>query len=239
MSTNRFLSLIDGVQSWFTAITTSSGIGDASKIVATGTEGRLSSSLLPSDTAFVNDITGTQRYGKFTGLKSNYYLLGADLGITPVTAGQSGISSYWGLQLGGLRGDLLYTTAFVPIDPPALTNKETVGNFCVAVFPGNTNLANSYPTTFNTLAIYRATWQIGGNFLACKNASNTTIFNIDLSGNIVINGNKILGSRETGWTPATGTALRGAFNTETATNLENARRIKAIEDLLRTHGLMN
>jgi hypothetical protein len=47
MSTNRFLSLINGVQSWFTAINTSSGISDANKIIATNSIGEISPSFLP------------------------------------------------------------------------------------------------------------------------------------------------------------------------------------------------
>lgn len=69
-------------------------------------------------------------------------------------------------------------------------------------------------------------------------------------------GNQVIGPRATGWTAATGTALLGAFNasqaytvsatytqaevTAIATGLIQARqRIKALEDMLRTHGLMN
>lgn len=71
-----------------------------------------------------------------------------------------------------------------------------------------------------------------------------------------IGGTKVLGPRQTGWTAATGTALLGAFNasqayivsatytqaevTAIANGLIQARqRIKALEDMLRTHGLMN
>ncbi|AKL13272.1 TPA: phage tail protein [Kluyvera intermedia] len=71
-----------------------------------------------------------------------------------------------------------------------------------------------------------------------------------------INGTQVVGPRASGWTAATGTALLGAFNssatysvsatytqaeiTAIATGLVQARqRIKALEDMLRTHGLMN
>lgn len=71
-----------------------------------------------------------------------------------------------------------------------------------------------------------------------------------------INGTQVIGPRASGWTAATGTALLGAFNssqtytvsaaytqseiTAIANGLIQARqRIKALEDLLRTHGLMN
>jgi hypothetical protein len=47
MSTNRFLGLIGGVKTWFTALQTSAGATDANKIVMTASNGRLDSSLMP------------------------------------------------------------------------------------------------------------------------------------------------------------------------------------------------
>lgn len=69
-------------------------------------------------------------------------------------------------------------------------------------------------------------------------------------------GLQVVGARQAGWTAATGTALLGAFNasqaytvsttytqsevSSMATGLQQARqRIKALEDALRTHGLIN
>lgn len=69
-------------------------------------------------------------------------------------------------------------------------------------------------------------------------------------------GLQVVGARQAGWTTATGTALLGAFNANQAytvsatytqsevsamaTGLQQARqRIKALEDALRTHGLIN
>ncbi|HHL2498120.1 TPA: phage tail protein [Yersinia enterocolitica] len=71
-----------------------------------------------------------------------------------------------------------------------------------------------------------------------------------------VSGVKVLGPRETGWIVSTGTALKSAFNANLSqtisaaytqaevqalnTNLVAARqRIKALEDALRTHGLIN
>ncbi len=48
MSTNRFLTIASGVRRLVTAISASVGVGDANKIVATDSTGRLDSSLLPS-----------------------------------------------------------------------------------------------------------------------------------------------------------------------------------------------
>lgn len=71
-----------------------------------------------------------------------------------------------------------------------------------------------------------------------------------------VNGLKVIGARVTGFTAATGTALLGAFAADTtytigttysqsqvqalATDLKAARqRIKALEDSMRSHGLIN
>lgn len=65
-----------------------------------------------------------------------------------------------------------------------------------------------------------------------------------------------MSSRQYGWTPAVGTALKGAFNADADFSVgatysrvevqalarglvEARRRIKALEDALRTHGLIN
>ncbi|EPT8927644.1 phage tail protein [Cronobacter malonaticus] len=71
-----------------------------------------------------------------------------------------------------------------------------------------------------------------------------------------VNGTKVIGARQTGWTAATGAALLSAFNASQtysasatytqseisamAAGLVQARqRIKALEDALRAHGLIN
>jgi hypothetical protein len=67
---------------------------------------------------------------------------------------------------------------------------------------------------------------------------------------------QVVGARETGWTAGTGTANKAAFATYAGQNVSaayveaeaqatddaakaNSQRIKAIEDALRTHGLIN
>jgi hypothetical protein len=54
MATNRFLTLISGVYTLVTGISTSSGAGDANKLVSTGADGYLSATLLPA--GFGGDI---------------------------------------------------------------------------------------------------------------------------------------------------------------------------------------
>lgn len=79
---------------------------------------------------------------------------------------------------------------------------------------------------------------------------------INVTTSYSVDGTKVIGPRKTGWTAGTGTALLGAFNasqtytvsatytqsevSSMATGLQQARqRIKALEDALRAHGLIN
>lgn len=79
---------------------------------------------------------------------------------------------------------------------------------------------------------------------------------IDVSTSYSVNGTKVVGDRVTGFTSATGTALNGSFNAnqsysfsadytrsemQTLANglIEARRRIKALEDALRSHGLID
>ena len=79
---------------------------------------------------------------------------------------------------------------------------------------------------------------------------------INVTTSYSVGGTKVVGARQTGWTAATGTALLGSFNASQtysasatysqsemqalATGLLQARqRIKALEDMARTHGLIN
>jgi len=48
MSTNKFLTYINGIKSLTTGISTSAGAGDADKLVATTSSGKLDSTLLPA-----------------------------------------------------------------------------------------------------------------------------------------------------------------------------------------------
>ncbi|OAH94561.1 hypothetical protein AZH52_03105 [Proteus mirabilis] len=79
---------------------------------------------------------------------------------------------------------------------------------------------------------------------------------IDVSTSYSVNGIKVVGSRVTGFTSATGTAFKGSFNAnqsysfsadytrseiQTLANglVEARQRIKALEDALRSHGLID
>lgn len=79
---------------------------------------------------------------------------------------------------------------------------------------------------------------------------------IDVSTSYSVNGTKVVGTRVTGFTSATGTSLKGSFNAnqsysfsadytrsemQTLANglVEARQRIKALEDALRSHGLID
>lgn len=87
-------------------------------------------------------------------------------------------------------------------------------------------------------------------------ASQTLASPLNVTTSYSVNGTQVVGVRVTGFTAATGTALKGAFNASTtftvsatytqaevqaiATALIAARqRIKALEDAMRSHGLIN
>lgn len=86
-------------------------------------------------------------------------------------------------------------------------------------------------------------------------ASQTLLSPLNVTTSYSVGGTKVIGTRQTGWTAATGTALLGAFNANQAysasatytqaeiqalaSGLVQARqRIKALEDMARTHGLI-
>ncbi|WP_343552109.1 phage tail protein [Pantoea sp.] len=104
--------------------------------------------------------------------------------------------------------------------------------------------------------------QSGGGALLVGNITTPTADILQVAGseNVSVSykvaGLKVVGARQTGWTAATGTAFKSAFNADNgyqisgtyqqfeaisvANGLTEARqRIKALEDALRTHGLIN
>lgn len=89
-----------------------------------------------------------------------------------------------------------------------------------------------------------------------RTGTQTLSSSLSVSGNYYVNGTKVIGARQTGWTAATGTALLGSFNANQsytvgttytqsevaalATGLQQARqRILALETALRLHGLID
>lgn len=101
----------------------------------------------------------------------------------------------------------------------------------------------------------------GGSFLVGNVATPTTDKlqvggSINISGSYKVAGLSVLGARQTGWTAATGTAHKGAFNADQSYTIGASysqsevqaladalkaacQRVKALEDMARAHGLIN
>jgi hypothetical protein len=193
--------------------------------------------------ALTSDFTANLP-ASFGTLLSSSYAIGGNVGIIGIPNRQVAITAYHGLRLGGLMPDALYNTEFEIRNPPVLQGENQVqnqGTFCVGIAPSLNNPAPNYgsPTSFGLLHIYRRSWQSGGTYINCLNSGFSSIFQVNLNGEILINNTKVVGARESGWTASTGTALKASFVTSTATLEQCAQRIKALEDTLRTHGLIN
>jgi hypothetical protein len=61
---------------------------------------------------------------------------------------------------------------------------------------------------------------------------------LSLAGSYSVSGTKVVGARASGWSAATGTATRGAFDTASVTTAQLAERVKALIDDLVAHGLI-
>ncbi|QHQ14636.1 hypothetical protein GMW39_01320 [Pectobacterium parmentieri] len=87
-------------------------------------------------------------------------------------------------------------------------------------------------------------------------ATQSLSSSLDVTDELLIDGVKVIGPRQTGWTAATGSAYRGTFNSDetfpvsdpptqsemqaiAAALTAERKRTKALEDALRAHGLIN
>lgn len=95
-----------------------------------------------------------------------------------------------------------------------------------------------------------------GTVLAVQSSANSILDLASGTGALRIGGTKVVGPRDTGWTASTGTANKGAYATYSTGTASAAyvqaelqtvmdalqaasRRLKAVEDAARTHGLIN
>lgn len=122
----------------------------------------------------------------------------------------------------------------------------------------NTLETNSVSKAVSTSQSVQAT---GGSFLVGNVATPTTDKlqvggSVNISGSYKVAGLSVLGARQTGWTAATGTANKGAFDADQSFAVGSTysqaevqaladvlkaacQRIKALEDMARTHGMIN
>ena len=96
-------------------------------------------------------------------------------------------------------------------------------------------------------------WRFSGEFrtfYAVGGGTNPAVLTLDgipklhgvdllAGGRVSVDGLPILGRRDMGWQPAHGAGSKEKFDVDEATTLDCARRIKALEDALRAHGLID
>lgn len=96
-------------------------------------------------------------------------------------------------------------------------------------------------------------WRFSGEFrtfYAVGGGANPAVLTLDgaaklhgvdllAGGRLSVDGVPVLGQRDMGWQPARGAGSKGQFDVEEATTLDCAKRIKALEDMLRGHGLID
>lgn len=98
-------------------------------------------------------------------------------------------------------------------------------------------MAQGQVLAFNATSTRQLTHN-GGGYIFKTNIVSQWALNDD--GSLVVNGTQILGGRNVGWTAGTGTltSAKGAFNADTASLIDTARRLTALELAMRNHGLI-
>ena len=78
-------------------------------------------------------------------------------------------------------------------------------------------------------------WQVSGiNYFVCDSSGNFSV-----TGQYRVDGIKVIGNRETGWTGMTGTGNKSdVYDHSTVTLVQLAARVKSIQDALEIHGLI-
>lgn len=121
---------------------------------------------------------------------------------------------------------------------PSHATKPNVVEFLVVGVPTATfNASGIFTTVATTDASAIGTAAIvgpGGLSIAksiyCAGSAGQFINIANSTGELRVNGTKVMGARKTGWTVPTGTATRTAFDTTTVTTEQLAERVKALID---------
>jgi hypothetical protein len=111
----------------------------------------------------------------FGGLKSDFYRLGNDLRIDPVSNASSSFKCYWGIQLKGLSGDA---------GTAEISSFGARDQFSVMISPSETNRPVGNPTIFTTLGIRRCSYQAAGNLTEWTDSSLNILSKVELDGAI-------------------------------------------------------
>ncbi|MGQ6230670.1 phage tail protein [Serratia sp. IR-2025] len=167
---------------------------------------------------------------------------------TRITAAEAALVNHEG-RITTLEGDADYLLDEVASQGTRLATAEN---------DVNTLKTNSVSKAVSTSQSVQAT---GGSFLVGNVPTPTTDKlqvggSVNVSGSYKVAGLSVLGARQTGWTAATGTANKGAFNADQSFTVSTTysqaevkaladafkaacQRIKALEDMARTHGMIN
>ncbi|TPN57174.1 hypothetical protein [Mesorhizobium sp. B1-1-7] len=202
--------------------------------------------------AAVNDgIGGFLWYmNNSVGVKTNLGYITMTV-LDPVSGTEDGQFNIARMLAGALVVGMTYGATF---------NFTTGGTFTGTISPAANdggalgNATNQWSDLFGATGFV---WNLGnGNYTVTHSAGTLTFSGIVVASQFNVGANKVVGARDTGWTAGTGTALKGAFaayagQAHTAAYVQatiqalddaarNAsQRVKALEDALRAHGLIN
>lgn len=157
----------------------------------------------------------------------------SDAGVTLPTVGV-------GIQIGPQNGDAnngkytraikIYGDVVIGIDLSLATNTTNAIRF-----------AREQSIAWEATNTYRMALGAGGSSVISMLSSTTPKVGFDVGGTaaVLIDGTKVIGARDTGWTAMTGTANENTtYDTATVTLAQLAGRVMAIQAALTTHGLI-
>lgn len=137
----------------------------------------------------------------------------------------------------GAKADLTGAAFTGPVSMPELS----LGND-LAVSHGGTGASSATAARTNLGLGSMATQMSSAVAITGGTASGlgslSVLGNADVGGAYRVDGVKVVGNRVTGWSAATGTGSRAAFDTATVTLTQLAQRLKSLIDDLTTHGLI-
>jgi hypothetical protein len=148
--------------------------------------------------------------------------------------GTNSLFSINGEVFGGLSRRILVGHSNTAVNPGVgntavglnLEGDPTNGGAILVSRPNFASIYVNRNTDGESLILYRSGVPVG----SLSASSTGATFNV--------NGNQVVGSRKTGWTPASGSSNKGSFDTATVTTEQLAERVKAILDDLTSHGLI-
>ena len=192
--------------------------------------------------SFTASISGTVM--TVTAVSSGTIEVGHAISGSGVTAGTTITSLGTGTGGAGTYNvSASQTVGSTTITAGGVKNGDTLGTFIFAGQDFSGNSANSaymaavaLTAGASSVTSYLQLNANGGNLTFGNGGAN--ILDLTAPGEYRNNGTKVVGTRQTGWAAATGTATRTAFATGSVSTQELAERVKALIDDLISHGLI-